>query len=624
MKTFLRLTFKSLMGKKVRFMLTSLSVILGVMFTVGVFIFTDSLRSVFGDLSQDIAGHIDLSVRGHQDFGDTLNAPPVNPELAPVIAQVAGVKGVDPGIVEFNIGVIKPDGEPVRSGNNNNAPKIGVNWSETEDFEQIFLADGREPRANQEFAINASSYEDNELMLGQRYKITFPGGTQPDYELVGVFNYADSTEDKSVGTVLTAFSLNTAVAELNQGVGWDTINVIVEETADPNVVRLAIGQAVEAEGLATLNAITAEASDLALLDIVSNEEVVQEQEDGFNQIITIFQTFLLSFAGVILLVSIFVIFNTFTIILGQRIREIGLLRALGATDRQIFSSIFGEALAVGLFSSGVGIAAGLGLAYLLRWISDVANFDIPVETLPLLPRTVIVAFIVGTGVTLVSALVPALRSRRVSPMSALRDDLTIGVRLIKKRVVLGSILAAAGLAMTVRALTVDWQAMVLLSLVGTLLLALGGKRLAQKVNLGHWLVLAQGAAFLLAALVGGFDTGEQATAMGIGALVVIIGVNLISPVFVPQLMQGIGLPIRKLTQTTGKLSTQNASRTPGRTSTTAAALMIGLALVSTITLGGDLAESHLPGRAQRHGQVRLVHLCGQLHRPQLDLQPATG
>ena len=862
MKTTLRLTFKSLMGKKVRFMLTSLSVILGVMFTVGVFIFTDSLRSVFGDLSQDIAGHIDLSVRGYQEFGNTLNAPPVDPALAPIIAQIEGIKRADPGIVEFNIGVIKPDGEPV-SGANDNAPKIGVNWPSINDDDSdnsggcknnnaednndsqtnndggdnskateddsinIFIAKdqagkclGKKPTRTHEFAINANTFKDNNLVLGPGYSITFPGGTQEGYELVGVFNFADRDEDKSVGTLLTAFDLATAERELNQdagwdsidiiledgsdsaeveqkiitavattglarviepeeeaaqglprlivdsteevepeqpdsfssislqdivgrvdlvvrsyqqrgnvlnlppvsqnlapfiaqidgikavdpsifgligditksdggpvfpgnnnifkigvnwtgnpdfsqtflaqgrppathqefavntsifeasnlmlgesyaitflggiqsnyelvgvfnyadpvedksagafvaafdqataerdlnqGKGWDTINIILEDTADPAAVRQAIGETLGTTGLArVVEPAEAAAEGLPRLEIVSTEEVVQEQEDGFNTIITIFQTFLLSFAAVILLVSIFVIFNTFTIILGQRIREIGLLRALGATDRQIFSSIFGEALAVGLFSSGAGIAAGLGLAYLLRWISNVANFDIPVETLPLLPRTVIVAFVVGTGVTLVSALVPALRSRRVSPMSALRDDLTIGVRLIKKRVALGSILTVTGLALTVLAIMSDWQQMALLSLVGTLLLALGGKRLAQQINLGHWLVLTQGVAFLLAAVVGGFDTGEQATAMGIGALVVIIGVNLISPVFVPQLMRGIGLPIRKLTQTTGKLSTQNASRTPGRTSTTAAALMIGLALVSTITL----------------------------------------
>ena len=867
MKTIFRLTFKSLMGKKVRFMLTSLSVILGVMFTVGVFIVTDSLRSAFGDLSQDIAGHIDLSVRSYQDFGNTLNAPPVDPELARAIAQVNGIQRADPGIIEFNIGVAKPNGKLV-SGANNNAPaigvnwpssndganeddgnckddnnnndnnndsndsqgnnnegddseateddfgnvfiakdqdgkclgrkpvrshefainatafedhdlklgpgysitfpsgtqdgyelvgvfnladrdedkviggtvltafdlataerdlnqgkgwdsidivlkdgadladveqniieavedtglvrvvepdkeglprliigsieevapeppdglniislqdivgqqvdlvvlnyqpdgiilnlppvapdwipipdivqtdsikddikavapgvfgliedvvkpsgepvrsgsniiKIGINWSQERDFAQTFIAQGRPPTTHKEFAINTSAFESSDLTLGERYTITSEG-SQSEYELVGVFNYADRDEDQSAGVFVAAFDLETAKRDLNQDAGWDIISIILENTADPETVKQAIGEIVETTKLARV--IEPEKEGLPRLEIISSQEVVQEQEDTFNTIIAIFQTFLLSFAGVILLVSIFVIFNTFTIILGQRIREIGLLRALGATDRQIFSSIFGEALAVGLFSSGAGLVAGLGLAYLLRWIRDLFNFDIPIDALPLLPRTVVVAFIVGTVVTLVSALVPALRSRRVSPMSALRDDLTIGVRLVKRRVVLGSILTVPGLAFTVLAFMSDWQQMALLSLLGTLLLALGGKRLAQQINLGHWLVLAQGVAFLLAAVVGGLDTGEQATAMGIGALVVIIGVNLISPMFVPQLMRGIGFPIQKLTQTTGKLSTQNASRTPGRTSTTAAALMIGLALVSTITL----------------------------------------
>lgn len=635
MRSIIRLTLKNIFDKKIRFVLTSLSVVLGVMFTVGVFIFTDSLRAVFGDLSEDIAGEIDLSVRSQQSFGNRLSAKPVDPALGPIIEQVEGVRAVAPGIVEFNVAIVDTDGRLVESGGNNNAPKIGVNWDDSgrdnPEFETLFLVEGRQPSGGAEFAVNTETFSDNDLELNQTYSVLLPEGPK-QFELVGYFNFADPEEDKSVGATLSAFDTPTAEEVLNLNQGWDEISVVLDldyftdsdlkaalaynedcpwseclrfytqdEVFDedsgvtPESVGLPQGIPISEITPEERNLIATEFArasiDLAISDagyrdieVISNEVIVEEQEDEFEQIISIFQTFLLAFAGVILLVSVFVIFNTFTIILGQRIREIGLMRALGATSRQIFASIVGEALVVGLFSSGVGILAGLGLAYFLRFISNVVNFDLPLESLSLVSRTIVVAFIVGTGVTLVSAVLPALRSRRVSPMSALRDDLTIGVRLVKQHIIVGSVLVGLGLFFSAVAFTAAWQTMALLALVGTVCLALGGKRLKQELNLGRWLVLVQGAAFLVASVVAGFGAGEQATALGLGALILIIGANLISPVFVPNLMRGIGIPFRWLSRTTGRLSTENAARSPSRTATTAAALMIGLALVSTVSL----------------------------------------
>jgi len=571
MKTLFSLTLKNLADKKIRFVLTSLSVILGVMFTVGVFIFTDSLRQVFGTLADDIASGVDLTVRSEQAFGNRLLAPTIDPELAGVIEQVDGVKATSPGIIENNVVIVKTDGSPVESGGNNNAPKFGVNWDDNPEFSDLYLTMGRQPSARNEFAVNTNAFEDNELQIDRRYSIVLPSTGPEAFTLVGTFNFADPDEDKSIGAVLTAFDTPTAEMVLRPDGGWNEISVLIEDDADEEIVSQLISQEIANAGYSNI-------------EVVSSEEIAEEQEEVFDEIINIFQTFLLAFAGVILLVSIFVIFNTFTIVLGQRIREIGLMRALGATGRQIFSSTVGEAVAVGLFSSGVGIAAGLGLAYLLRFVSDQANFDLGLDALVLSSRTIILAFIVGTGVTLVSAVVPALRSRRVSPMAALRDDLTIDARIVKQHTIIGSVLVGLGLFFTVFAFTADWQPMILYALIATFCLAIGGKRLNQRLNLGHWFVLAQGAAFLIASVVAGFESGEQAVALGLGALILIIGVNLISPVFVPNLMRGVGTPIRWMSKVTGKLSTENAARAPRRTSTTAAALMIGLALVSTVSL----------------------------------------
>jgi len=567
-KSILRLTLKNVAQKKVRFILTSLSVLLGVMFTVGVFIFTDSLRVVFDDLSEDIAGDVDLQVRSQLPFGERLSAAPIDPELGPIIEQVEGVKAVSPGIIEFNVVVIDANGDVVESAAG--PPKIGLNWDDNPEFSALFLTSGRRPTTDGEFAINTNSFMDNDLALGETYSIILPDGPE-DFQLVGTFNFANADEDGSVGSTLSAFDTTTAERVLNQNRGWDEISIFLEDSAEESMVRVSLGRAFRDAGYDNL-------------EVVSGDVIQLEQEETFDAIITIFQVFLLAFAGVILLVSVFVIFNTFTIVLGQRIKEIGLMRALGATGRQIFSSIVGEAVVVGLFSSGAGIAAGLGLAYLLRYLANLANLDIPLDSLLLLPRTVIVAFIIGTGVTLVSALVPALRSRRVSPMAALRDDLTIGVRIVKQRTILGTILTVLGIFFTFVAFISTWNSMAFFGVLAMICLALGGKRLNQRINLGHWFVLILGVVFLLASVLANFEAGEQATALGLGALILIIGINLISPVFVPNLMRGMGSPFRFASNATGKLSTENAARSPRRTATTAAALMIGLTLVSTVSL----------------------------------------
>ena len=153
MNSLLRLTLKNIADKKVRFFLTTLSVLLGVMFTVGVFIFSDTLRAVFSDLSEDIAGRTDLSVRSHQAFGDRLAAPTVDPALAPIIEEVDGVQATAAGIAEFGIIVIDEEGNPL-SGQ---APTIGTNWVTNENMSNLFIAEGRGPRNSSEFVMNANS-----------------------------------------------------------------------------------------------------------------------------------------------------------------------------------------------------------------------------------------------------------------------------------------------------------------------------------------------------------------------------------------------------------------------------------------------------------------------------------
>ena len=621
-----RLTLKNIADKKVRFFLTTLSVVLGVMFTVGVFIFSDSLRAVFSDLSEDIAGRTDLSVRSQLDFGDRLTAPTVDPALVPIIEDIDGVQATAAGIAEFGIVVIDEEGEPLRG----QAPTIGTNWVENENMSNLFIAEGREPRNSSEFVMNANSVEDDNLTIGETYTVQVPVGPRA-MTLVGSFNFADEDTDQSIGAKLVAFDLDTAEEYLKGNTGWDQIDIDIASNADEEAVRAAIQIAVD--NACDAGAIACEGQ----LEVITGQQIEQEQEDEFFSFIGIFQTTLTVFAAIILLVSVFVIFNTFTIVLGQRVRELGLLRALGASGGQVIRSVLGEAVIVGLVSSGLGILAGIGLAYILRFALNSAGFGLPIESFTILPRTIWFAFAVGTGVTLVSALVPALRTRFISPMTALRDDVSPVGHEVPKRFVLGGLLSAAGVVAVVLAFLSNWLWMVFWASIATILLIVGGKRLHR--DAGRWAALTLGLAFLMAAIFGGFNTGEQAMALGVGAAALVIGVYLISPLFTPQLSRALGSPLSAASKVklpfathlviailvgivasiliaiptnrvvafffgaivtvlilarsriASTLSKENAARSPRRTTTTAAALMVSLALVTTVGISAQSLRS---------------------------------
>ena len=580
MISLLRLTVKNIAERKVRFLLTTVSVLLGVMFTVGVFIFSDSLRAVFSELSEDIAGRNDLSVRSQLDFGNQQFATPVDPVLADVIESLESVQATSPVITEFGVAVSR-QGELLRS---RAAPSISFNWTENEDMSNLFLVDGRPPRDGTEFVMNTTSINSENLVIGEIYTIQLPDGPR-DVTLVGSFNFGDPNRDRSIGAYLTALETETAEEVLNGGQGWDQIDIDIRADADIATVRLEVEQAVE-------QACSSGVADCpSEIEIISIQELLQEQQDEFGPFISTFRTIMLVFAAVILAVSVFVIFNTFTILLGQRIKEFGLMRAVGTTGNQVVGIVLGEAALVGLLSSGLGFLAGVGLSYLLRWIINFLDLDIPLETFVILPRTVLFAFLVGTGVTLLSALVPALRARRISPIAALRDDAGfvlregLSLRQVPKNPVLGSLLVAGGIAMAVFALFSSWRWMIVWSLIGVALITLGGWLVNSLA--GRWAVLALGVVFFTTSGLADYQDSQQWMALGIGAVLLIAGIYLVSPLFTANFAKVIGWPLKLISRSTGKLASENAARAPRRTTTTAAALMIGLSLVATVSIAAQ-------------------------------------
>lgn len=266
------------------------------------------------------------------------------------------------------------------------------------------------------------------------------------------------------------------------------------------------------------------------LTVRTSEEVSAEESEDFKEGFSFLSSVLLVFGAIALFVGGFLIFNTFSITVAQRTREFGMLRTLGASARQVLGTVALEAVIIGLVASLLGIVGGIGFVVFLRAFFEVLGFPLPSAGLVLNPSTVIIALIVGLLSTTVASIIPALRATRVSPMEALRQA-PAPRRPRRRRTVIASLVAAIG------AVAIVWGLFATNSL------------------------------------------GEAATFLGLGMILLFIGVAMLGRRLIPPLAALVGWPIERLRGVTGLLARENTLRNPGRTSTTAAALMIGIALV---------------------------------------------
>jgi putative ABC transport system permease protein len=273
------------------------------------------------------------------------------------------------------------------------------------------------------------------------------------------------------------------------------------------------------------------------VNVRTGKEEAQNQSDQLRSNLGFLRTALLAFAFISLFVGAFIIFNTFSITVAQRTREFGLLRTLGATRRQVMRAVLGESILLGLAGSVLGIVAGLGVAPGLKALMGAIGVDLPSNGLVVEPRTIVVSLVVGLLVTLLGGVAPALRATRVPPIAALRE----GVALPTTR---------TGRLMTPIA--------VLLTALGVVLLAVG--------------------------LFAGLKSGPALTCVGLGSAAIFLGVALLSPRLVRPLASLVGAPLERMSGITGRLARENTTRQPGRTAVTAAALMIGVTLVTFVSV----------------------------------------
>ncbi len=508
-----KLTLRTLNANKIRLALTTFAVVLGVSFVVSSLVLGDGLRNSFGSLSEEIVGGTDLQVQPVSDFG---SAQPLEAGLLSTIEQVDGVHHAAGQVLADNIQPIRADGTPVSTVG---PPLLGFSWIDDPALSGFTLVDGRAPERGLEFTIDEDAAAGNDMRIGEIYGIVAPSG-RVNMELVGIVRFGES--NATLGAVLTQYPLETAQNLFNRLGQFDVISVSYDDAVDRAAVQAAI---------------TAVLPDqVAALD---QAELLDDAKADFNSGVNIFNNILLGFAGVALFVSIFIIANTFAIVLGQRTKELALLRAIGASPAQVRRSTMLEALIVGLVASVLGILGGLGLNYGLRAMFDALGAELPESALILAPRTIIVAFAVGVGVTLLSALAPARKAARVEPIAAMQDSVDAPRESDRRRNLIGAVVMVGGIAV--------------------------------------------GAFGLFGAIDG---TAGRIAVLGAGAVLTFVGLALASPAVAQPVIGTIGFPLRAL-GTAGGLSTQNAGRNPRRTANTAASLMVGLALVTMAMVVGE-------------------------------------
>jgi putative ABC transport system permease protein len=506
------LGLKSLWARKVRAATTVFAVVLGVAFMAGSYVLTDTIFAAFDEIFDNSLQGTSVVVTSEnlvkQESGETLT---ISASLLPKIERVKGVK-LASGAIFTAGGFFDEEGEAIGS---RFAPKF-ISSTLPGPLESLEYLKGHPPRGPTEASLDEAAAEEAGLELGDKLQIVGRVPAQ-DYRLVGFTRLGGASFG---GASIAQITLPEAQKITDKEGEFDQISVAADDGVSPLLLKRRIERVVPSS-----------------VRVETGQESAARNSDEIRENLGFLQTMLLVFAFVAIFVGAFLIFNTFSITVAQRITEFGMLRTLGASRRQILRSVVVEAVAIGLIGALIGLAGGFVIALGLKELFRAVGADLPTTGLVMKSRTVIVSLLVGVLVTLVSSLIPALRSTRVPPIAALHAEVTQPGR---RRRVVNALLSA------------------LLGLVGLGLIAAG--------------------------LFGGADGGAAAGLMGIGAVLFVIAVSLFSPVLVRPLAAVAGVPMERLRHLTGKLARENAQRNPGRTAITAASLMIGLALVAFVTI----------------------------------------
>ncbi|MCH9816433.1 MAG: FtsX-like permease family protein [Actinomycetia bacterium] len=518
----LRATLRTAAAHKGRLILSTIGIVLGVAFVTGSFILTNALDRTFTSIIEGAAQDVRVTPVSAVDGGSRgpVSRLTLPDELVGQINSLPGVSAAAGSINQNGAFLVDAQGDLVGAAG---PPALGINWQPNPELSQTRIVQGRPPEQNDEVAVDEPTFDNLGIGVGELLTVITPDGPV-ETTLVGVFRFGET--GGLAGVTLTAFSASQAQELFAEPGRWNTIDVAVA----PGFTDAQV-----ADEIQTLTD--------GSVSIETRAEQVQVQSAALQEGLAFVTYVIVGFAAVSLLVAAFLIYNTFAMLVTQRGRELALLRAVGATRGQILRSILLEAAVVGTLAAVIGVGFGLLLANGLAALFGTFGLNLT-SGIDLTTESVLLAALVGIGVTLLAALIPAYRGGRTLPVSAIRDNVADRSRLSRTRIV------------------------------------------------AAFLVLGL-AVFLINRGLGIADEAARIQQTAIGLVVVVVAVILLAPAL------GVGLIalatplLQGGSNATGRLAARNAARSPGRLATTASALTIGVALVVAATVVTSSARASL-------------------------------
>ncbi|MFF5938325.1 ABC transporter permease [Streptomyces sp. NPDC012508] len=516
--TVLKSSLRNFFAHKGRMALSAVAVLLSVAFVSGTLVFTDTMNTTFDKLFASTASDVTLSPKDAAVDDETPQSG--RPETLPAslveqVRKAEGVKAAQGSVISLSVTVV--DSRDKNVGPTSGAPTIAANWSANE-LRSVDVASGHEPRGPTDVMVDAGTAEKHKLKIGDELRTIAVTG---DFtaKISGIVEFKVTNP----GATVVYFDTATAQREL---LGKEGLFTQITADAAPGV----------SDEKLKSNIVAAVGGDYTLQTAAEVADAGREDVAGF---LDVMKYAMLGFAGIAFLVGIFLIVNTFSMLVAQRTREIGLMRAIGSSRKQVNRSVLVEAVLLGVVGSIAGVAAGVGLAVGLMELMSSMGMELSTEDLTVKWTTPAVGLLLGIVVTVLAAYIPARRAGKVSPMAALRDA---GTPADGKA---GLVRGAVGLLLTLGGAAALWTA-----------------TQAEKASAGSlWL--------------------------GLGIVLSLIGFIVVGPLLAGGVVRALGVVVLRVFGPVGRMAERNALRNPRRTGATGAALMIGLALVACLSVVGS-------------------------------------
>ncbi|KOT94338.1 membrane protein [Streptomyces sp. NRRL F-4711] len=528
--TVVKTSMRNFFAHKGRMALSAVAVLLSVAFVCGTLVFTDTMNTTFDKLFAVTSSDVTVSPKDAKSEETPQNGVPESLPASTLekIRSADGVESVEGAVVSMNVTIVNADNDNV--GATSGAPTLAGNWTRN-DLRSMEITSGHAPRGPTETMVDSDTADKHDLKIGDELRTIAQTG---DFKarIVGIASFTVTNP----GAAVVYFDTPTAQRQLLGGADrFSQFNVTAASgVTDAQLKRNVSG----ALGDGAFKVQTAkEASDEGRADVGEFMDVIKYA--------------MLGFAGIAFLVGIFLIINTFSMLVAQRTREIGLMRAIGSSRRQVNRSVLVEALLLGVVGSVLGVAAGVGIAIGLMKLMSAAGMNLSTDDLTIKTATPVIGLVLGVVVTVLAAYLPARRAGRISPMAALRDAGTpADAKAGWIRGAIGLVLTGAGVAALLTAASAD-------------------------------------------------KASEGSLMLGAGIVLSLIGFVVVGPLLAGVVVRVISAVLLRAFGPVGRLAERNALRNPRRTGATGAALMIGLALVACLSVVGSSMVASATGELDK-------------------------